>query len=190
MSALDIIIVSFNAANDLDRCLLSLHAHPPSGPHEVIVVDNASNDHNVVSVCKKWPKVKIVRLLENVGFAEGCNVGFAETNAPLVLLLNPDTVVPEGALDRLVDALMSDEECAVAGPRLVDGAGSVELSWGPMLGPFNQIKQKVFTWLYSYGFPPVSSLIRNRANQVHFPDWVSGACLLVRRVDALSLIHI
>ncbi|MBK49303.1 MAG: hypothetical protein CL487_06575 [Acidobacteria bacterium] len=184
MSALDIIIVSFNAANHLDRCLLSLHAHPPSGPHEVIVVDNASNDNNVVSVHEKWPKVRIVPLLENVGFAEGCNIGFAHTKAPLVLLLNPDTVVPEGALDRLVDALMSDDECAVAGPRLVDGAGSVELSWGPMLGPFNQIQHKIFTWLYGHGFPPVTSLIRNRANRVHFPDWVSGACLLVRRVDA------
>ena len=74
MTALDIIIVSFNAANHLDRCLLSLHAHPPSGPHEVIVVDNASNDNNVVSVHEKWPKVRILPLLENVGFAEGCNI--------------------------------------------------------------------------------------------------------------------
>ena len=143
MSALDIIIVSFNAANDLERCLLSLQAHPPTGKHEIIVVDNGSSDNNVVRVCEKWPNIQIVPLSKNVGFAQGCNIGFAHTQAPLVLLLNPDTVVPEGALDRLVEALISDDECAVAGPRLVDGAGSVELSWGPMLGPFNEITQKL-----------------------------------------------
>ena len=184
MSALDIIIVSFNAANDLERCLLSLQAHPPTGKHEIIVVDNGSSDNNVARVCEKWPNIQIIPLSKNVGFAEGCNIGFAHTQAPLVLLLNPDTVVPEGALDRLVDALISDDECAVAGPRLVDGAGSVELSWGPMLGPFNEITQKLLTWLHTRGFPPVSSLVKSRANQVHFPDWVSGACLLVRRADA------
>ena len=62
MSALDIIIVSFNAANDLERCLLSLQAHPPTGKHEIIVVDNGSSDNNVVRVYEKWPNIQIIPL--------------------------------------------------------------------------------------------------------------------------------
>ena len=184
MNNLAILIVSFNAEDDLDRCLRSIHTHPPSCSFEIIVVDNGSSDGSVTRVRRHWPAVRVTPLADNIGFARGCNIGFAQTQAPLVLLLNSDTVVPSGALDYLIEALISHEACAVAGPRLVDGGGTIEVSWGPMIGPFNELQQKLLTWLHTRGFPPVSALVTHRANQVRFPDWVSGACMLVRRADA------
>ncbi|HJO37142.1 MAG: glycosyltransferase family 2 protein [Vicinamibacterales bacterium] len=182
--AVAIVIVSFNAREDLLRCLCSLHAHPPSRPHEIVVVDNASSDGSVESVRRDWPAARVVALTANVGFARGCNLGFADTDAPLVLLLNSDVVVREGALDHLIEALLSDETCAAAGPRLVDAAGIIELSWGRMIGPFTELRQKSLQLLRRLGIPPVAALIARRTRQVRFPDWVSGACLLVRRADA------
>ena len=66
---LDIIIVSFNARGDLERCLHSLHAAPPATPHRVIVVDNASTDGSSEAVRRGWPDVHVIDLPQNAGFA-------------------------------------------------------------------------------------------------------------------------
>ena len=187
MSEIAIVVVNFNAQEDLDRCLRSLHAHPPSRSHEIVVVDNASTDDSVAQTRRDWPSVRLVELDTNVGFGRGCNVGFRQTHGPLVLLLNNDTLIPSGALDHLVEALLSDDDCAAAGPRIIDGAGEIEISWGRMIGPVNELRQKALTRLHGLGIPPIKALVTRRAHEVHFPDWVSGACLLVRRSDAESV---
>ena len=184
MSDLTIVIVNFNAQDDLDRCLRSLHAHPPSRAHEIVVVDNASTDESAARTRRDWPSVRLLELGTNGGFARACNAGFRHTDSSLVLLLNSDTIVPSGELDRLVEALLSDDDCAVAGPRLIDGAGQIEISWGHLIGPFNELRQKALARLHAIGVPPVTAFVSRRAHQVRFPDWVSGACLLVRRSDA------
>jgi hypothetical protein len=89
-------------------------------------------------------------------------------------LLNSDTSVPAGAVDRLVDVLHSHADVGVVGPRLVDARGRPELSFGPMIGPLNELRQQ------RRARGPVDTLTR----QQQYPDWVSGACLLVARRDA------
>ena len=90
-------------------------------------------------------------------------------------MLNSDTVVPPGAIDRLLAGLDRHHDVAVIGPRLVDADGHAELSFGRMIGPFNELRQKR---LAASG--DVDALTRHPG----YPDWVSGACLLVRRADA------
>lgn len=182
--ALDIVIVSFNARDDLARCLASIAAHPPGRPHTVIVVDNASEDGSAALVAREFPAVRLVALDENRGFACGCNAGIRAGRGELVLLLNSDTIVPAGALDRLVAALERTPEAAVAGPRLVDAAGRPEISFGRMMGPWNELRQKLIGRLYGRGLPPAVRWVEAMTRRPHFPDWVSGACLLVWRADA------
>jgi GT2 family glycosyltransferase len=170
-----VIIVSFNTAADLARCLESLHASPPSTPHEIIVVDNASTDGSRDSVAR-WPAVRLIDAGANVGFSRANNIGIRASRGERVLLLNSDTIVPAGAIDRLVAALDSDATVAVVGPRLVDGAGRAELSFGRMMSPLNELRQKRL----ARDAHAVEQLTRQR----QYPDWVSGACLLVRRADA------
>jgi len=90
------------------------------------------------------------------------------------LLLNSDTIVPAGAIDALLTTLDRHNDVAVVGPRLVDGSGRAELSFGRMIGPLAELRQK------QIAKRDVDALTRRE----HFPDWVSGACLLVRRADA------
>jgi len=169
-----IIIVSFNARADLARCLESLHAAPPAASHEIIVVDNASTDGSV-DAARRWSGVRVVELGVNGGFAHANNVGLALAGGDDILLLNSDTIVPPGAIDRLIAELERDPAVAVVGPRLVDGAGRAELSFGRMIGPFNEARQKRLARSGA-----VEALTRARG----YPDWVSGACLMVRRADA------
>ncbi|HZP48883.1 MAG TPA: glycosyltransferase family 2 protein [Vicinamibacterales bacterium] len=172
---LSIIIVSYNACADLERCLESLRAAPPRIDHEILVVDNGSTDASV-AVARARSDVRVIENRTNVGFAAANNVGIRASRGDLLLLLNSDTVVPAGALDRLVAELMADASAAVAGPRLVDAAGRAELSFGPMISPLNEWRQK----RRRRDAAAVERLTRRRA----YPDWVSGACLLVRRADA------
>jgi len=173
-----IIIVSYNARVDLERCLESLRASPPSASHEIIVVDNQSSDGSVEAAAK-WPRVRVIETGANIGFARATNVGIRASGGANLLLLNSDTVVPPGAIDRLLAELARDPDVAVVGPRLIDAAGRAELSYGRMIGPFNELRQK----MRSRRPALVERLTRRR----HSPDWVSGACLLVRRVDADSV---
>jgi GT2 family glycosyltransferase len=172
---LSIIIVSYNARADLDRCLASLKAEPPRTPHEIVVVDNASTDGSVDAA--RQAGVRVIAQTSNVGFAVANNVGIRATRGDLVLLLNSDTIVHAGAIDRLVAELENNPDTAVVGPRLVDGSGRAELSFGSMIGPLNEWRQKR---LVTGDVARIDALTR----VAQTPDWVSGACLLVRRADA------
>jgi len=169
-----IIIVSFNARSDLERCLESLHVAPPEASHEILVVDNRSTDGSVESA-RRWPDVRVIEQEMNVGFARATNTGIRASKGTTLLLLNSDTLVPPSAIDRLLAVLEAEPQVAVVGPRLVDGNGRAELSFGRMIGPLNEWRQKRIAR---------SGLVESLTRQRHYPDWVSGACLLVRRSDA------
>lgn len=177
MLDLTIIIVSHNTRSDLEACLRSIDHHPPHVTHEVVVVDNASSDGSVSALRVHWPNVRTIALDENVGFAAANNAGFRQSQSELVLLLNSDTLVLEGSIDRLIRALRELPGAAIVGPKLVDGKGAAELSFGRMMSPLAELRQKL---LVRGGRARIDELTAEQAEV----DWVSGACLLVRRADA------
>jgi N-acetylglucosaminyl-diphospho-decaprenol L-rhamnosyltransferase len=180
---LSIIIVTYNSTADIDACLGSLVQHPPSTDHEIVVVDNASTDGTAATVRSRWRSVRVIDAGANVGFSSGNNLGMQRTVGSLVLLLNPDTSVPAGSLDRLVAALDARPDVAVVGPRLVDANGRVELSFGRMLSPLAELRQR---FLVECGRQtrPVGAYVESLTRKPQEVHWVSGACLLVRRADA------
>jgi N-acetylglucosaminyl-diphospho-decaprenol L-rhamnosyltransferase len=168
-----VIIVSFNARQHLERCLQALHDAPPASGHEIIVVDNASTDGSAAAA-RRWPDVRVIENAANAGFAAGNNAGIRASHGRNLLLLNSDTIVPAGAIDRLLAALEGDPRVAVVGPRIVDASGDAELSFGRMVGPWNELRQKLLM--------PARAGSLSRVE--HLADWVSGACLMVRHADA------
>ena len=180
---LSIIIVTYNSTAEIDACLGSLVQHPSSIDHEIVVVDNASTDGTAAAIRARWHGVRVIDAAANVGFARANNVGIRQTSGSLILLLNPDTSVPAGALDTLVAALDARPDVAVAGPRLVDADGRVELSFGRTLSPIAELRQK-FLVAGSRRPGPVAAYVESITHKPQEVDWVSGACLLVRRSDA------
>ena len=179
-----IVIVSFNAREHLVNCLQALVRDRPATEHEVIVVDNASGDRSADTVAARFPWVKLHRLPANIGFAAGNNVGIKASDGDLLLLLNSDTIAPAGAIDSLVQALLAHGDAAVAGPRLVDSHGRAELSFGPMISPFGELRQKLTMALHRQRVAAVSAWVERETRREQYVDWVSGACLLVHRGDA------
>jgi hypothetical protein len=181
MSAdLDIIIVNYNTRDLLADCLASLFAAPPVRLREVVVVDNASTDGTVAAVQTRWPAVRVIALDRNVGFGAANNVALKASRADLVLLLNSDTTVPPGAIDTLVERLEATG-AAVAGPCLLDVLGRPELSFGPMLTPFGELRQVVRGRLAASRRAFARRRTMRLLSVERMVDWVTGACLLARR---------
>jgi GT2 family glycosyltransferase len=181
---LAVIIATYNSAGDIERCLASLRVAPAHVPHEITIVDNASTDATVAIVQRTFPNVRVIMAPANVGFASANNLGIAQTSSELVLLLNPDTIVRPGAIDTLVQSLDSRPDAAGCGPRLVDAQGRAELSFGAMMSPWTELHQKCLVRGHAQGWPFVAAHVENMTRRPGEPDWVSGACLCVRRTDA------
>jgi hypothetical protein len=183
LTELSIIIVSYNARADLERCLASLHSPPPTVSFEVIVVDNASTDGSAEAV-QRWPHVRVIESGANRGFAAANNIGIRASTSSLLLLLNSDTIVSRGAIDTLARTIWSHPDVAIVGPRLVDGAGRAELSFGQMVSPLADLRQRRLMRGLERRHPGTLRQVEEMTRREQFPDWVSGACLLVCRADA------
>ena len=191
MSAtVSVIIVNFNSGSSLASTLASLAEGLQGLEWEAVVVDNASSDHSE-RAAEGHLRVRLVRRQSNVGFAEAVNAGTAETSAPFVLVLNPDCRLGRGSGRALIDELRKHTMCAVIGPRIEDPAGKLQDSarGDPNLltGLFGR------TSILSRLFPNLPVVRRNLASRAvsvssgssRLVDWVSGACMMVRR-EALA----
>jgi len=184
VNRLAIVIVSYNACDDLARTLESLTSAPPTTSHEIVVVDNASTDGGPGVGRSRFPRVRLIPAGGNVGFARANNLGIRSAASDLVLLLNPDTIVPAGAIDRLVERIDASPGVAIAGPRIVDEHGLPELSMGGAVNPWREAARKVVQRFDARGNSTARRWIAREASRERDVEWVTGACLLVRRADA------
>lgn len=174
----DVVVVSYNSADTLRDCLQPLAT---DGELNVIMVDNASDDGSVDSVSDL--AVEVVALDRNHGFACGCNHGWRAGSAPSVLFLNPDARIETTSVQRLVSAL---EQCPSAGliaPRIVDGDGSLEFSQRRFPRLRSTYAQALFLHRVFTHASWTDEVVRDPQayERAGASEWVSGACVLVRR---------
>jgi GT2 family glycosyltransferase len=132
-------IVSWNVKDLLRDCLNSLKAQAGNVRYETIVVDNASSDGSAEMVQREFPWVKLVDPKDNLGFGRANNLAYRHSTGRWVLLLNPDTVVLDRAIEKLVQFADRHPEAGAVGGRTLKRDGvSLERSccWGsPGLWP-------------------------------------------------------
>jgi GT2 family glycosyltransferase len=120
-----IVVVNYNTRDLTLACLRSVFAEARRHAFELIVVDNASSDGSVEAIRAEFPKVRVIASTDNLGFACGNNLAAAETRGEWLLLLNPDTVVLDGAIDTLLDFASKHIEAAIFGGRTLFPDGSL-----------------------------------------------------------------
>jgi N-acetylglucosaminyl-diphospho-decaprenol L-rhamnosyltransferase len=174
------VIVSYNTRDTLVACVSALE-HEAMLPFEVIVVDNASGDQSAEAVVLIHPLVRVVRNADNRGFAAACNQGLRLSRAPYALLINSDAEVRAGAVETLVAVLDTQPGVALAGPRTLNAGGTVQLSFGPDLTPWNEWRQRRLVEGIRRRDPEILRVVDEQAGQDHEPAWLSGSCLLARR---------
>ena len=181
------VLVNYNAGSELVLALQSLVDDLANRAWEAVVVDNASSDGSASFADAFAPRVRLIRNATNVGFARAVNQGVAASSAPLVLIMNPDCRVNAGAVGALQAQLDAHDACAVVGPRVLDPDGTVQGSArgdpDMLTGLFGRTG-RLREW-----FPLVPAARRNVVSDAAIGngapsvvvDWVSGACMLVRR---------
>lgn len=120
---LSIVIVNYNVQYFLEQCLLSVQRAKLGMDVEVFVVDNASVDGSMDMVKEKFPWVNAIVNLENVGFSKANNQAMRLAKGRYILLLNPDTVIEEDTLQKVVDFMDKHPNAGGLGVRMVDGKG-------------------------------------------------------------------
>lgn len=184
--SVSIVIVNYNAGDHVRLCLEALDTHAGGLDWDGIVVDNASSDGSE-QIVERFDRVRLLRHERNLGFGRAVNRGVAATSAPLVLILNPDCQLLPGALRMLIDELDTRPTCAVVGPDVLNPDGTMQ---GSARGDPNMLtglfgRSTLLTRIFPR-FPFVRRNIRTPADvpvgqRSVAVDWVSGACMLVRR---------
>jgi N-acetylglucosaminyl-diphospho-decaprenol L-rhamnosyltransferase len=185
---LAVVVVNHNAGAFLFRCIASVLASAGDAEVEVVVVDNRSSDGSAAAARGAFPQVEVVETGTNRGFAAGVNVGIGATTAPFVLVLNPDTEIWEGTLERFVKLARERPRAGAIGPMIRNADGSVYPSGRVVPGTVVAVGHALIGPFWSAN--PFSRRYRmdgwDRSNEREV-DWISGSAFLVRR-EALDLV--
>jgi hypothetical protein len=174
-----VVIVNYRSWPLTLACIRSLRETGQEGV-EILVVDN----DDVEEVPELPPGARLIRTSENLGLTRAWNRAVPETSGDLVVLLNPDTIVERGFFEQVVDFFCRQASAGVAGPRIVDTDGELQLSARKEISLLSGLlgRTSLLTRLF-----PKSPLVRNQfpaleaLSRPTSVDWVSGACMIVRR---------
>ena len=182
---LSIIIVNWNTRDLLRDCLNSVYAETKETSFEVLVVDNASSDGSAEMVKREFPQLRLIENEENLGFAKANNQAIRQSRGSYILLLNADTVVLSGALDKMVAFMRAHPDVDASGPMILNPDGSLQPSTHDAWYTFGYwakffLRERLVTYLPRLS---VSKLGKRETynSQPRQVGWVTGACMMMTR---------
>jgi len=184
MNDIAVIVVNWNACEDLRHCLESLLTEPkPQADYSVWVVDNASSDGSAAMVQADFPNAHLIANTENLGFSKGNNQAIARTDSRYVFLLNSDAAIHTGALESLVAYADAHPKAGIIGPKVLNPDGTLQFS----CRRFPSLGAGFFRNTYLGRLFPNNKYARDylmtefdHAHDISV-DWVSGCAMLLRR---------
>lgn len=169
-----IVIVSFNSMSLLETCLTSIRSQTRQSSYEIIVVDNASSDGTGQMLRQKYPWVILIANGYNRGFAQANNQGFSKASGRYFFMLNPDTVILDRAIDRLVAFMEAHPGVGICGPKNVGREGQLQFNCDQFPSVWNSFCSYAGLHSLFQGSPRCSR------SQMRFFDYAS-----IRRVDRI-----
>jgi GT2 family glycosyltransferase len=181
-----VVVVNYGTPHMAIECLDTLLHQVRELEAIVALVDNDSPDDSVVKL-KRWISdagahdcVQLIESHENRGFAAGNNIGIESCDARMYLLLNSDTLVEEGALARLVEAISSEPDVGLAGPRLLWASGEPVESCFRYHRPISELIDSAGTGYITTLFARYAVPMKVSEERT-FPEWTTFACVMIRR---------
>ena len=123
---LSIVILCWNDLDVISNCLRSIYSGTHSTKFEVIVSDNGSTDGSIAFIRENYPEIRLIENGQNLRFSKGNNVGIVASEGEYVLILNPDTIICEGALDRWIEFADRHPEAGGFGCRVLNPDSSYQ----------------------------------------------------------------
>ena len=177
MARIDVVVVTYNSSAHVRACVEPLCQDPAIA---VIVVDNRSQDDTLKTLADL--PLKVIARADNGGFGFACNAGWRAGGAPIVIFLNPDSNANAQSVVKLAERLESDPRIGIVGPRIVDERGCLQLSQRR----FPSLMTSLAAAFFVPRILPTTRWSLDIADAASYgvegsPDWVSGACLGIRR---------
>jgi len=177
-------IVNYYTEDYIIKCLKSIYRDDIKYPFTIYIVDNGSEKGKIIELKKRFPDIKLIRNLKNVGFSRACNQIYFRSKSKYILYLNPDTEVEKNAINSLLDFMEKHSDAGAAGAKLLKVDGKLQLScrrfptlWNVFFG-----RQSIITKYLPYNrftrSYMLSELDYTKTQQV---DWVVGAAVIIRR---------
>jgi len=179
---LSIVILCWNDRKVIGDCLQSIYEGTHATDLEIIVPVNGSSDGSVEFIRQNYPAVRVIENGANLGFSKGNNVGIRVSRGDFVLILNPDTIIPDGALDRWVEYAEQHPKAGAFGCRLLNLDGTFQGIPRPFPTPRG-------SWIAALSLRRLAHISKWFASDTYvgwdgdterIVDWVCGACLMVR----------
>lgn len=161
---LTIITVNYNTKNFLLKSIKSIYKTIKNISFEILVVDNASFDGVEKALKQNFPEVNFIQNNQNLGFAKANNQAIKKAKGEFILLLNPDTVLTQGAIETMLSYMEKHSKVGIVGPYLINGYGNTQLSYN----------------LSSFLFPATDQVIDYVYERIHF---VKKTLLLTTRIE-------
>ncbi|MDM7925134.1 MAG: glycosyltransferase family 2 protein [bacterium] len=176
---LSVVIVNYRADDYLKECTRSIQAQQGAGKTETIIVENGEGDYSD----PVFKDAILIRNSGNEGFARANNVGFGRARGDLVLILNPDTVLPENTLERCCRYMEANPKIGVLGCKLLNSDGTLQSSCRNFPGMLTSFVENMgfYRWLGRIGWLRKRYLMVWEHDVVRRVDSVKGAFMLTRR---------
>lgn len=180
---LSIVILCWNDRKVITNCLRSIYENTHSTPFEVIVSDNGSTDGSVECIRKTFPQVQVIENGSNLRFAKANNVGIRASKGEYVLILNPDTIIHDGTLDKLIEFADRHPQAGAFGCRVLNPDGTYQLS----ARPFVTVRSEWIGALHLRMLGHISDWFLSgsysgwKGETERTIDWHSGCFILARR---------
>jgi N-acetylglucosaminyl-diphospho-decaprenol L-rhamnosyltransferase len=192
-------VVNTNGRELLLTCLEAIgRTHPQRIEHEILLLDNASDDGSREAVARRFPRVRVIARDRRAGLAENNSLLLREARGRFCLLLNEDSEILEGGAEALLEALHADPEAAAAGAQLLDADRQpIPCAWRlPGLG--TALAQALFLhrWLVTQDAGtsagernggPDADTSAGKSRRVREVGWVQSAAMLVRHEAAAQV---
>jgi len=179
---LSIVILCWNDLKVIRDCLASIYATTHATELEVIISDNGSTDGSIEFIREKFPQARLIENGANLRFAKGNNVGIRASQGEYVLILNPDTIIHEGALDGLVTFANKHPEAGAFGCRVLNADGTYQGCIWPFPTPRSEwiraLRLRPLAYISEWFHP--GAYVRWNGETERAVGYPAGCCLLVR----------
>lgn len=181
---LSVVILNYNTKHLLRLCLKNLLALKVPFAYEIIVVDNASKDESTEMMKEKYPEIKLIASLQNVGHAAGNNLGIKEAAGEYILILNTDIIFKESEdMVKILKFMDEHPEICVVGPKLLNGNGTIQNSCYRRYHFLTPIYRRTPLGELSFAKEDLKRHLMWDFDHLNDKEveWILGACMFIRK---------
>ncbi len=180
--SLSIIILNYKTKNLVKYCIKGIKLVGLKLDYEIIVIDNASQDGTPEMIRKEFPEVKLIEVEKNRGYTGGNNLGLKQAKGKYILILNPDIVVLEGAIEKMYEFMENHPKIGLLGPKLINPDKSLQETCYRFPKFITPLYRRTFLGKFRFAKKHLDHFLmkdydRKKARKV---DWVQGSCLMAR----------